>query len=357
MKKFLFLAIAAAAMTSCSQDEVMEVAEKQAISFGNAFVGNVTRATSASDPSYGTATPITSFRLYGTVDGVNIYNAVNVTKDNANYGAPWTCPVTQYWVDGADYKFAAVVNNITVTGETVTVNNGIVTPGDGNMPTSIAYTADGTTDLLYDEVERKNVDDNKKGIVAFEFTHLLAKAKFTLTNTTDHTNVQNGNTYTYDIKNLKITNTYDNATYNVGTGWDITKSTQKNGTEFGDISALVNNTPQVCEAEKLLIPGLTSVTISFEYDIKLNNQKVYSTPAAITKTVTIPSTVTDGQIKANCAYNFQLSVGLNTPIEFTVKEAPQWTNPVNDVTVEPEITQTPAEDDEEGGESGEGTDA
>ena len=67
MKKFLFLAIAAAAMTSCSQDEVMEVAEKQAISFGNAFVGNVTRA--ATDKTYSNTNLINTFKVYGTVTG------------------------------------------------------------------------------------------------------------------------------------------------------------------------------------------------------------------------------------------------------------------------------------------------
>ena len=55
MKKFLFLAIAATAFASCSQDEVMEVAQKQAISFGEAFVGNATRSI---DPSYGTSKKI-----------------------------------------------------------------------------------------------------------------------------------------------------------------------------------------------------------------------------------------------------------------------------------------------------------
>ena len=65
MKK-LFIAIAAlAAMTSCSQDEVMEVAQKQAISFGNAFVGNSTRA--ANDPSYGTSNSLKAFNVWGTV--------------------------------------------------------------------------------------------------------------------------------------------------------------------------------------------------------------------------------------------------------------------------------------------------
>ena len=333
MKKYLYIAIAAATLASCSQDDTLDVIQGEAIQFGNVFVGKSTRAAEATDPSYGDKTPITSFRLYGTLDGINIYNAVNVTKGTKQYNEAWTCPVTQYWVDGADYEFAAVVNDVTINGETVTVNNGAVTLDGKNMPSSIAYTADGTTDLLYAKITRNNVGStaNDKGIVAFSFDHLLAKAKFTLSNITDHSKVQQGTAYTYDIKNLKITNTYGSGTYNVDNTWSNLGTATP--TEFGNISNLVNGISQVCEAEKLLIPGLTEVTVSFEYDIKLNGTIIYTTPSAVTKTVAIPSTVTDGKIKANNAYNFQLNVGLNTPIEFTVTAAPTWVTPTHDVSV------------------------
>ena len=330
MKKYLYIALAAAALTSCSSDETLDI-QKEAIAFGDAFVENSTRATEAADPSYGAKTPITSFRLYGTVNNINIYNAVNVTKGDKNYNEAWNCPVTQYWVDGADYKFAAVVNNITVDGTTITVNNGTVALNNtNNMPTSIQYTADGTTDLLYAEVTREDVGDADKGLVAFTFNHLLAKAKFTVTNTTDHTKVQAGTAYTYDIKNLQITNTYASGTYNVDNTWANLGSATP--TTFGDITDLTHTTAQVCDAEKLLIPGLTSVTVSFEYDIKLNGTVIYTTPSAITKTVAIPNEITEGKIQANNAYNFTLSVGLNTPIQFTVTKAPEWAA-TKDVTV------------------------
>ena len=56
MKKYLFIALAAAAMTSCSQDEVMDAIQGEEIKFSNAFVENATRAT---DPTYG-AVPLKS---------------------------------------------------------------------------------------------------------------------------------------------------------------------------------------------------------------------------------------------------------------------------------------------------------
>ena len=184
MKKYLYIAIAAATLASCSQDDTLDVIQGEAIQFGNVFVGKSTRAAEATDPSYGDKTPITSFRLYGTLDGINIYNAVNVTKGTKQYNEAWTCPVTQYWVDGADYEFAAVVNNVTIEGETVTVANGTVTPDNKNMPSSIAYTADGTTDLLYAKVTRNNVGStaNDKGIVAFSFADFVFIKSFNFNN-------------------------------------------------------------------------------------------------------------------------------------------------------------------------------
>lgn len=314
MKKYLFIALAAAAMTSCSQDEVMEM-NQEAISFGGAFVENSTRA--ATDPSYGSNKALESFTVYGTVEGVNIFNGVTVTKGSAEYGVAWTCPVTQYWVDGAYYEFAAVV------GATKTNLD------SKNMPESLEYTAANQTDMLYQKVTTTGKPTTNNGLVAFTFDHLLAKAKFTFTNTTDHSKVQEGTTYTYDITNLQITNTYGSAVYNVTTGWDVTSSTAV-ATEFGSITALANGTPQECAAEKLLIPGLTSVTVSFKYSIKVNGTtEIYKTENPVTATATI----SEG-IKANNAYNFNVSLGLNNKIEFTVTAAPAWVTPTNDVTVQ-----------------------
>ena len=91
----------------------MEVAEKEAITFGNVFVGMSTRAA---DPSYSSNT-IQSFKLFGTMKDINIYNEVLVenktaadANDDAGYGKVWYCPITQYWVSDVEYKFAAVVD-------------------------------------------------------------------------------------------------------------------------------------------------------------------------------------------------------------------------------------------------------
>ena len=68
MKKYLYIALAAATFASCSQDEVMDF-NQEAISFGNAVVDNVPRA--AIDPSFGTTNKLTAFNVWGAVQGTN----------------------------------------------------------------------------------------------------------------------------------------------------------------------------------------------------------------------------------------------------------------------------------------------
>lgn len=326
MKKYLYIALAAAALTSCSSDETLDI-QKEAIQFGNVFVGKSTRA--AEDPSYSNATKqIQSFQLYGTVKDVNIYNNVTVENktaagadDDAGYGNIWYCPVTQYWVDGAAYKFAAVVDANSVTTD------------DKGMPTELSYTASGQKDMLYQLVTTTGKPTTNNGVVGFTFDHLLAKAKFTASNTTDHTNVQDGTVYTYDITDLKITNTYASATYKVASGWDVA-SAEPYETNFGSITGLTNGTPQECASEKLLIPGLTEISVSFNYIIKIGTTEIYKTTTPVTKTVAIPSNVTGGKITENNAYNFSFSLGLDDKIDFTVTAAPAWETPVNEVPVE-----------------------
>ena len=111
MKKYLFIALAAAALTSCSSDDTLDVIQGEAIAFGGGFIENATRATTI---GY-TSDNLKEFTLYGTVTNsgnanntVLLYNAEKVTGTvGANL---WTGYSTHYWIDGANYKFAAVVD-------------------------------------------------------------------------------------------------------------------------------------------------------------------------------------------------------------------------------------------------------
>ena len=65
MKKYLYIALAAAALTGCSSDEAIEMVEKKAIAFDNVFVNNATRATDLNKDN------MEDFSVYGSVTANN----------------------------------------------------------------------------------------------------------------------------------------------------------------------------------------------------------------------------------------------------------------------------------------------
>lgn len=310
MKKTFIAILAVAVLAACNKAEVVDVNPGEAIAFGDAFVDNSTRA--AADPSY-TANDIESFKVYGTVNGgqgaVVIYPGTIITKGEAAYGVAWTCPVQQYWVPGAAYKFVGIVDG---DKENVTKTTLV-----GGMPTAISYTADGVTDLLCQTIEKTaNTDGTANGLVSFDYTHLLAKAKFTVTNaSTEATN------YLHKVRDIKISNAYNTATYDVAD--KVWKDAATNvGQAFDGITAEEASTE--CANEKLLIPGLTSVTVEFVVDLYYvegeTETLVSTTPYS--KTVSVA-------IEAAKAYDFNITVKVGELIQFTVTEQPEWNYDVN----------------------------
>ena len=293
MKKILIAAMAIAALAACNKAEVIESNPGEAIQFGNAFVDNATKADYSS-------TDISAFNVYGTVNNVNIYNATPVTK-TAAYGTAWTCGVTQYWIEGADYKFAALVD----------VPAANVTPDEYGMPASFTYTADGQKDILYDYAVATGKPAGQNSVVAFTFKHLLAKAYFTVTNQTNDTK------YTYTISNVKVTNTYPNGTYTVYTTDEGTGSWGSYGTATSTAFATIENvaygTPKT-NAEVLLIPGAT-VGVSFTVTLSIDGKVVTSFDHAVTNVATLAQ---------NSVYNFDVKLSPNDPIQFTVTKQPEW---------------------------------
>ena len=292
MKKYLFMAIAAAAITSCTQDEVMEVAEKQAINFGDAFVENATRAI---DGTYSTTNMPESFQVYGTTKG----NETNASE--------------------------------------VTIFNNVV---DG-LPTKISYDATNQEDLLYATATQENKND--KGEVEFTFDHLLAKAMFTVrntmtTNTADYM-------YQYRVTDIQINNAALSADYTVGatTPWGAAKTnyTVDNPLEFGDVTENASTT----DGKTALLIGAVG---------KADEATSHHQRVLIPATYTYNATTKTGGLNITCtietllneevvdlqnfnksisytfapgnAYNFIISLGLNEPIKFTVTKVNDWVN-------------------------------
>lgn len=334
MKKYFIMAIAAAAITSCSQDEVMEIAQKQAISFKDAFVENTTRAI---DATYSNTTKPESFLVYGNTTGdetgattVPIFKGVEVSKEitsnasSGNYG--YSASYTQYWIPGNTYNFAAVVDADEVTMNVV------------GMPTIIKYDATNQKDLLYATVNKITKPEN--GEVGFTFNHMLSKAMFTIKNTM--TSNTEDYMYTYRVTNICINNAVLSSEFVVGNNsWgeatsyytaesplsfgDVTENTT---TENGTTALLIGAVGKADEAtshhQRVLLPGTYTyneetktggLNITCQIETLLNGQviDVQNYNKSISQTFV-----------AGYAYNFVISLALEEPIKFTVTKVNDW---------------------------------
>lgn len=202
MKKNLFLlGLAVAAMTSCTNDEVLDVQQpvQKAIGF-EGFVNKATRAVKTTD-NY-----ITKFFAYGyyeqpdkTVAGsttTNVFNNLTVTKvEDEDEGIKWSYDLDSntngdqlaYWTKNK-YWFAGIAkgntdDNLTsVSFAEATKTSGTTTTKKGELTIS-NYTV-GEDDIVASVVCIDNSNHNPvtNSAVNMTFGHLLTKVKFTVHN-------------------------------------------------------------------------------------------------------------------------------------------------------------------------------
>ena len=354
MKKFLFLAIAATAFASCSQDEVMEVAEKQAIQFGESFVGNATRAI---DPSKNNKSNLlTEFTAFGNLKVgekyVELYEGDGVVATGTTYGTAYDTEETEYWTPNVTYQFAAVANH-----KSVTRTNG--------LPSSITFDYDnGDDDLLYTKVNNEVTTNesatptggvNKDGIVNFTFDHLLSKLQFKFINgSLDSRNI-------FKVKDIKISGLPTSGTYTVAGDGDwaetgttgealfgaATNATTTTSTTAVDIKT-ENKDGITSNDARLVIPNKNVLTITFVkelyYDadadgVADDDEKVYSDANLTTEdkftTITLNGTgenAVQKEFEANGNYVLVVTLGKDNEIKFTVETINGWT-PEADVKI------------------------
>ena len=320
MKKLFIAVLSMATLASCFQSEF---AVDQAIDF-NTYVGSTTKSI---DPSIDNDN-ITdySFFVWGTTQE-NIAGAPivpifkNVEVDYVGSVWKYDSKYTQYWFSGNKYNFAAVVNGVV---DEATLVNG--------LPKTIDYTAGTDLDLLYARTAQDITrESNGAATVAFTFEHLLSKAVFTFTNTTEKTTDAPANIY--KVTDIVISDLDAAAVYDVDLGWTNNTGADLD-VEFGNIVASnendTNNTAaiEVKEQESgkslyehLLIPGTHNVTISC--NIVLYNG--VADAAHVVKTIPYSETHTITLEKGK-AYNFALSAGLTETIDFKVNTVDEWKN-------------------------------
>ena len=181
-KSLLVLGVAVAALASCTNEEVTEVAQNRVIGF-NSFVNNNTKAITTSEE----VSSLTSddFYVFGrfSSDGSqwsseNLFNNELASK---NY----------YWVQGNQYRFGAYadgkggkLSNVSYEPSTQTLTFNSYTPDDAKDLVAAVGTADATSTIPSDAV-------------SLNFNHMLAQVAFTF-------NTEDGDEYTIAISDISI---------------------------------------------------------------------------------------------------------------------------------------------------------
>jgi hypothetical protein len=340
--------LAVAALASCAQEDII-LNNKKAISFGDAYVQNSTKAIYGDKDADENVIEVEKFQVWGTVtpagDGATalpLYEGATVTRgtdaEHDQYNEPWICSVQRFWTPNCNYAFYAVVDATTVNAT------------DG-VPTSIVYEAGdtGVKDLLYGATTKEvGADASSPGLVAFAMQHLLSKVSFKFTNT--NTNAA----YTYNVTNVMVSGAWSKGTYtfedtaaaneNDGT-WARTGEgtmpalsflngntalTLANATVSGD-----NVTASTTVAPKsfVIIPGKPELNIAITVETLLKGTTIYS------KDYTLKVNQdggTDKTFEKNTHYNFVVALAGGTPIDFTIGSVGGFVTPDagGDVTIQ-----------------------
>ena len=318
MKKLFVIALATAALASCSKVEPIEPGYKSAIGFENAFIDNATKAGELKTNN------IMSFEVWGTESKAPIFNATDVTRPHVD--SLWRYEGAKYWHPDNHYEFAAIAP--AGHGGAVALENTDV--ATIHMPISVGYTlAAGNianqTDLLYATAKADTPNSlTTMADVAFTFKHLLSKVQFTFTN--GHAT---GSNYNVIVENVAIAakaqstaTLADPITWATPTG-DVTLSfpTFKGGVAFGPGEVGVS------DHQSLIIPN-TGV----DYTVT-GTAKIYVGTTTLVETRAITGTIPAGSFASGVFYNVTATIASDKQIKFTVTEVTGWNNPATDVAM------------------------
>ena len=323
MKKTLLMIAAAFAFVACSNDETILQAQPEAIGFDNAFIENSTR--SGYDPSFTDTKIFSDFAVYGFVEGAVLFDGTQVSKDitNGDLKYDWKYAGTQYWIAGAKYNFNAVAPM---------TNGGWTKTGATKDATTLSFTNDGETDLLYAYATAEGKAESNNA-VAFTFRHVLSKVKFTFKNDYNATNA------TIRVKNVKITDAYKTGSVvlDAASKWSSQAGTLE--LAFGNAAVASADAEEAFDYGKsvesynelLLIPGAgpkevegkKTYTVTFTVDLLVSDTVVKSYSHSINAAFTP---------EAGNSYNLTATITAENidpdheqePIEFTVNPLPGW---------------------------------
>ncbi len=193
-KSFFLLGVAVAAMTSCSNDKLLDQAEpiQRAIGF-DSFVNKGTKAVTETTSPYITnedaIAGLNKFNVFGYYGNEVVFNNIPVTAGMDAQAIKWDYTNNdptklKYWTKN-HYYFAAYAN------KNSSDNLPNVSFSNSTLLTFSDYTVNDEQDLIADVV---NKDNSSYGVYAnpveFDFKHLLTKIQFTIKNTSKQYNMR-----------------------------------------------------------------------------------------------------------------------------------------------------------------------
>ena len=309
MKKFYLIAGALAVLlSSCAKTEVVSVSDGNLIGFGNAFVGNPTKAGLPSEDQYGASKLPPQFFAYANTDASTVvFAGEKVYQSNDS----WVYDNLKKWESGKTYKFAAYAVK---DGTGLPSENGTASFDYATHTLKITgYTSNDNyqTDLLMAASSQTLADANEP--VKFSFKHALSMIKFTL---------KSGfaEIYPVTISNFKVEGMSTKGDVSLVQGGDIAwtnQAAESPAVPFTDntwTADATNSTPAVSD-EFVVIPQ-DNATIKVTFDVVVNGD-----PAE-----TLTSTISAQNWKPGNRYNYVATI---TPgdldyIEFSEPEVDEW---------------------------------
>lgn len=318
-KSLLMLGAAAMMLASCTQNEVVEVAESRAIGFNGTGIDNITKADI-------TSTAFTHFYVYGGYDNTPIFNGTEVSYNGGN----WTYTPTQYWAAGT-WRFAGYEGRDGVSptwsyanGLTLEVNS------DADNQSDVVYAASG--DITVTDATTYSTP------VALNFTHLLSKIQFKFLK-----DAQSLGGVTVKLSNFVVTGITTNAKWVAGTQENATSPVTGAYSDFEDAKE-IDGTDGLSTAAFYVIPQAVG---TFEITA---DAVVTDAAGTIVHSGKITATVPTTTITEWAAQNYYIYTATLTmsnikdpddddqqpkPIEFTGTTAENWNTPAqeDDVTL------------------------
>lgn len=330
-KSFLMLGVAAMALASCTQNEVVEYADSRAIQF-DTFVNNNTRAEGVEV----TATNIEDFWVYGAYNNtswVPAFTNVQVERSGSNSPYTWTPKELAYWVASKSYNFAAYADGKTGLEDGSTVEY----EAASNKLTFTNYSA-GQNDLVATTVSGESWGGTgTPGTVDLTFKHMLSKVIFTF-------KTKASKDYTMKVTNLQIDDTAIQAATGTLTGTTI--SWPESGTNgvytYDEIADYADGTQgadgyfsKTSVARYVIPQANTALTASFTvsvYDASSAEAPLYEKDFSNISLNYHGEEGTNGEWTEGMVYNYiatinpdQVDPNNNTkPIVFTVTTVDEW---------------------------------